>query len=182
MQRRPSLTEGKLMIMRALKAMEPLDENQLTEFFQELNSLTFFEIKEALSELMESELITPIRGELAPEAYLLTSRGREIYSMFSHSLPLPLRDSVDSLLPEWRRKFRRREQVRTRFFKVADGDYCALLEVYEHGAPAMELKLHLPDAAQARQAARGFELNAERLYSGIWKALDAEGSGRRDGR
>ena len=73
MQRRPSLTESKLMIMRALTYMEPLDENQLTEFFAELSLMTFFEIKEALTELQESGLIDTVRGELAPEAYMLTS-------------------------------------------------------------------------------------------------------------
>ena len=57
MQRRPSLTEGKLMIMRVLKSMEPLDENQLAEFFAEPDLLTFFEIKVALDELQGSELI-----------------------------------------------------------------------------------------------------------------------------
>ena len=58
MQRRPSLTEGKLMIMRVLKSMEPLDENQLAEFFAEPDLLTFFEIKVALDELQGSETLT----------------------------------------------------------------------------------------------------------------------------
>lgn len=176
MQRRPSLTESKLMIMRALTYMEPLDENQLTEFFAELSLMTFFEIKEALTELQESGLIDTVRGELAPEAYMLTARGREIYGMFSNSVPLPLRDRVDALLPEWRRRFRRREQVRTRTFKVGEGDYCAQLEIYEHGSPAMELKLHLPDSAQAQDVASSFEANAELLYREIWRALDAQTS------
>lgn len=171
MQRRPSLTESKLMIMRSLKAMEPLDENQLAEFFGELELMNFFEVKMALAELTEAGLISSVRGELAPEAYLLTASGRETYDMFSKTIPLPLRDRVDALLPEWRKRFRRREHIRTRAFKHAEGDYCALLEVYEHGALSMELKLHFPDLNQAQQAAQGFERAAEGIYRDVWNAL-----------
>ena len=110
MQRRPSLTEGKLMIMRVLKYMTPLDENQLAEFFAEPNLLTFFEIKEALAELQESELIAvSIRGGSRLDAYMLTEKGQSTYEMFSHTLPLPLRERIDAILPEWKREFRRRE-------------------------------------------------------------------------
>ena len=38
----------------------------------------------------------------------------------------------------------------------------------------MELKLHLPDSAQAQDVARSFEANAERLYRELWRALDAQ--------
>ena len=171
MQRRPSLTESKLMIMRSLKAMEPLDENQLAESFNELDLMNFFEVKMALAELTEAGLITQVRGELAPEAYMLTVNGREIYDMFSKTIPLPLRDRVDALLPEWRKRFRRREHVRTRTFKHADDDYCAMLEVYEQGALSMELKLHFPDLEQAKQAAQSFERAAESIYRDVWSAL-----------
>ncbi len=171
MQRRPSLTESKLMIMRSLAAMEPLDENQLAEFFGEMELMNFFEVKMALSELAEAGLIAPVRGELAPEAYLLTASGRETYAMFAKSVPLPLRDRIDALLPEWRRRFRRREHVRTRAFRNGESDFCAQLEVYEHGALSMELKLHFTDLEQAQQAARSFERAAEGIYRDVWSAL-----------
>lgn len=171
MQRRPSLTESKLMIMRSLKAMEPLDENQLAEFFGELELMNFFEIKVALAELSEAGLIAQVRGELAPEAYMLTDAGSETYAMFSRNIPLPLRDRIDALLPEWRKRFRRREHVRTRAYRRAGGDCCASLEVYEHGALSMELKLHFADMEQARQAAQSFERAAEAIYRDVWNAL-----------
>ena len=136
MQRRPSLTEGKLMIMRVLKSMEPLDENQLAEFFAEPDLLTFFEIKVALDELQGSELIAGRkRGNSQPDAYMLTAKGRTTYDMFMYDLPLPLRDKVDALLPEWRRRFRRREQVRTKYYRAGEDDYCAQLSIFEHGTP-----------------------------------------------
>ncbi len=172
MQRRPSLTEGKLMIMRVLKYMTPLDENQLAEFFAEPNLLTFFEIKEALAELQESELIAvSIRGGSRPDAYMLTEKGQATYEMFSHTLPLPLRERIDAILPEWKREFRRRDQVRVKYSRVSEGDYIATLAIYEHGAPAMELCLHFPDMAQAHEASEAFEKNAQRIYADIWNAL-----------
>ena len=175
MQRRPSLTEGKLMIMRVLKSMEPLDENQFAEFFAEPDLLTFFEIKVALDELQGSELIAGRkRGNSQPDAYMLTAKGRTTYDMFMYDLPLPLRDKVDALLPEWRRRFRRREQVRTKYYRAGEDDYCAQLSIFEHGTPAMELTLHLPDSDQAQQAVQAFERNAERIYSDIWQSLSAK--------
>ena len=79
-----------------------------------------------------------------------------------------------ALLPEWRRRFRRREQVRTKYYRAGEDDYCAQLSIFEHGKPAMELTLHLPDSDQAQQAVQAFERNAERIYSDIWQSLSAK--------
>ena len=69
------------------------------------------------------------------------------------------------------------KQMRTKGLKPAViVDYVreAYIHPAEHGTPAMELTLHLPDSDQAQQAVQAFERNAERIYSDIWQSLSAK--------
>ena len=104
----------------------------------------------------------------------LTEKGRRNSAICESSLPYSVRRRCDRNLEDWNRKLRRRRQVKSSVEKRPNGTYTVKLSLNDDKGGVMDLRLMVPDPAQAKAVSRRFQQSPEKVYSQLIRLLLAE--------
>ena len=167
-------TEIKLLVCYLLKSLDrPLSRAQINEILQEYPIANYFEVNQAMSDLVKSgNLICELEGE--EEMMSLSARARFDVAAIENSLPRAIREKA--VRAAWavlsRERIRRESKVEVA--ELETGGFHVTFTVYDVGTELMKLTVYVAERDQIERVKRNFFDHAVELYSDIIASLTVD--------
>lgn len=164
----------KLIVLYILDKVDfPLTNGQLTNFILEKEYTSYFNIQQAISELIEDNYISSetIRNS---SLYQITESGCETLSFFSHSISQAIRDDIDSYLKEHKYSLRNEVSTLADYFESKKDEYITRLRVVEGESTVIELMLSVPTEREANIICNNWRDKSADIYAYVISSLIAE--------
>lgn len=161
----------RLLICYLLKSVDvPMTRQMLNDAMQEDGLANFFEVGQAIEELLKTGNITAdILDE--DEVVTVTEKGREAAELLQTSLPRTVREkAVNSAIRlVTRAKVERENRIEVR--KEDDGGYTITFTLFDRGTELMKLSVYVVDSLQLEQVKQNFINDPVKVYSSIITSL-----------
>lgn len=166
-------SEIKLLLCYLLKMVDrSLSRSQINDILQEYPIANYFEVNEALNELVKNGTVISEFGE-KDELFSVTHKTKYEVSSIERSLPRSIREKAVSaaLAVLTREKIKNECEVST---EEKDGGYYVTFRVNDVGIQLMSLTIFVADASQVEIVKRNFFSGAVSIYSNIISSLTVE--------
>lgn len=166
-----ALTLYKLIILYILEKVDfPLSNSQVSNFILEKEYTNYFTIQQAISELIESDLIhcETIRNTTL---YRVADAGRETLEYFNSQISDAIKKDIIEYLKE--NKYTLREEVSTLsdYFQSKPNEYIVRCQVKEKDSSVIELNLTVPSEEEATTICNNWRGKSQEVYSFIVRTL-----------
>ena len=163
----------KLLVCYLLKMLDKsLTRSQINEIFQEYPVANYFEVNEALSELIKNGMIHSDLGE-DDEILTITHKAKYEVGVIERSLPKSIREkSVSTAL-----RILSREKIQNECecsVEERDGGYRVSFAIGDVGVELLRLSVFVADFSHVEIVKKNFFDNAAALYSDIISTLTVE--------
>ncbi len=168
-----SAPEIKLLICYLLKALnQPLSRSQINEIMQEYPIANYFEVNQALSELVRSGSVI---SELAGDTELMRLPGKLMFDVanIERSLPRSVREKAMTAALQVLARERVKRESSVEITKLEQG-FHVTFTVKDMGTELLTLKVYVADESQVETVKRNFYDKAVAIYSGVISALTVE--------
>jgi len=167
-----SRQEIKLLICFLLESLErPLSKGQINEILQEHGLANYFDVNQAMSELVEGG--TVVCGLFEEQEFLsLTAKVKEATVLLENDLPKSVREKALNSAVKLQTLARRRRESKIDVEKLETG-YHVTFTISDKSDILMRLTVYVADITQAETVKQGFLNDPVGLYSGIIAALTA---------
>lgn len=161
----------RLLICYLLKSIDaPMTRQMLNDAMQEDGLANFFEVGQAIEELLKTGNITAdiLNDE---EVLIVTERGREAAELLQTSLPRTVREkAVNSAIRlTTRAKVERDNKIEVK--KEDDGGYTITFTLFDRGTELMKLSIYVVDSLQLETVKQNFINDPVKVYSTIITSL-----------
>ena len=161
----------RLLICYLLKSIDaPMTRQMLNDSMQEDGLANFFEVGQAIEELLKTGNITAdiLDDE---EVISVTERGREAAELLQTSLPRTVREkAVNSAIRlTTRAKVERDNKIEVK--KEDDGGYTITFTLFDRGTEMMKLSIYVVDSLQLETVKQNFINDPVKVYSSIITSL-----------
>lgn len=161
----------RLLICYLLKSIDvPMTRQMLNDSMQEDGLANFFEVGQAIEELLKTGNITTdiLQDE---EVLIVTERGREAAELLQTSLPRTVREkAVNSAIRlTTRAKVERENKIEVK--KEDDGGYTITFTLFDRGTELMKLSIYVVDSLQLETVKQNFINDPVKVYSSIITSL-----------
>ncbi len=161
----------RLLICYLLKSIDvPMTRQMLNDAMQEDGLANFFEVGQAIEELLKTGNITAdiLQDE---EVLTVTERGREAAELLQTSLPRTVREkAVNSAIRlTTRAKVERDNKIEVK--KEDDGGYTITFTLFDRGTELMKLSIYVVDSLQLETVKQNFINDPVKVYSSIITSL-----------
>lgn len=161
----------RLLICYLLKSVDaPMTRDMLNDAMQEDGLANFFEVGQAIEELLKTGNITADILE-EDEVITVTEKGREAAELLQTSLPRTVREkAVNSAIRlVTRAKVERENKIEVK--KEDDGGYTITFTLFDRGTELMKLSIYVVDSLQLEQVKQNFINDPVKVYSSIITSL-----------
>lgn len=166
-------SEIKLLICYLLKTLDKsLTRTQINEILQEYKIANYFEVNQALSELVAGGQVTADICD-GDEEITITSKAMFDVATIEHSLPRSIREkAVNAALKILtRERIKRESQVEV---TALEHGYHVHFTVFDMGTELLKVTIYVSDERQIEIVKNNFFNNAVSLYSNIISLLTVE--------
>lgn len=170
MQRTPSDTENKLLVLYIIERLGAVTAEQLLVFMVENEQMGYVSLQLGLAELDDAGLVRKRKHPLGT-LYALTGKGRDSLSMFTPRIPQSRRGAVDKAAEAFRLRFRREKQLLADFQKREEGDYVVHLRLFERDVELLGLQISVPTHAHAQLFCDTWQSQASNIYAHVMHTL-----------
>lgn len=161
----------RLLICYLLKSVDaPMTRQMLNEAMQEDGLANYFEVGQAIEELLKTGNITAdILDE--DEVISVTQKGREAAELLQTSLPRTVREkAVNSAIRlTTRAKIERENKIEVK--KEENGGYTITFTLFDKETELMKLSVYVSDSLQLEQVKQNFINDPVKVYSTIITSL-----------
>jgi DNA-binding PadR family transcriptional regulator len=164
----------KLIVLYILNKVDfPFTNGQLTNFILEKEYTSYFNIQQAISELIGDNYITSetIRNS---SLYQITESGRETLSFFIQSISQSIRDDIDNYLKEHKYSLRNEVSTLADYYKGNKDEYMTKLRVIEGDSSIIELLLSVPSEHEANTICNNWREKSPDIYAYVISSLITE--------
>ena len=165
--------EIKLLVCYLLKALSrPLSRSQINEILQEYPLANYFEVNQALSELIKSGVVV---SELSGESEEMSLAGKAVFDVASieHTLPRSVREKALAAALQVLTRERIKRESRVEVTPLSQG-FHVTFTVADMDTELLRLTVYVADEAQIETVKRNFYSGAVTIYSNIISALTVE--------
>lgn len=166
-----SLTLYKLIVLYMLdKVNFPLTESQITDFILGKEYTTYFSLRQAISELIDAELIK-VETFRNSSHYHITEEGRNTLEYFGNRISSSIVAEIDEYLTT--NQFDLLDEVATTadFYKTTNNNYAVECKVKEKNTDLISLTLTVPTKEQANAICNNWKTESQQVYSYLMDTL-----------
>lgn len=162
----------KLILLYVFDQMEiPVTSETLNEMCCSQNNwLTYMTLTEILPELVDARFVVscPSSGE---DYFKITQEGRDCLNYFFYKVPSSIRKEISSYIKKNRISYKRKQEYFKDYCKNKDGTYTVTLKIIDPTCSKLELKLNVPNRAEAITVYKKWNECASDVYSAIYQIL-----------
>lgn len=161
----------RLLICYLLKSVDsPMTRQMLNEAMQEDGLANYFEVGQAIEELLKTANITAdILGE--DEVISVTQKGREAAEMLETSLPKTVREKAVNSAIRLITRARVERENKIEVTKEENGGYTITFTLFDKNTQFMKLSVYVCDSLQLEQIKQNFINDPVKVYSTIITSL-----------
>ena len=161
----------KLIVLYILDKVDfPLTNGQLTNFILEKEYTNYFNIQQAISELVDDQFISSETMRNS-SLYQITDTGRETLSFFSHTISLAIREEIDAYLKTHKYSLREEVSSPATYYETKKDEYIAHLRVMERESAIIDLKLAVPTEQEANLICNNWKNKSSDIYAYVISSL-----------
>ncbi len=161
----------RLLVCYLLKSVDsPMTRQMLNEAMQEDGLANYFEVGQAIEELLKTGNITAdILGD--DEVISVTEKGREAAEMLQTSLPKTVREKAVNSAIRLITKARVERENQIEVTKEENGGYTITFTLFDKNTQFMKLSVYVCDSLQLEQVKQNFINDPVKVYSSIITSL-----------
>lgn len=161
----------RLLVCYLLKSVDsPMTRQMLNEAMQEDGLANYFEVGQAIEELLKTANITAdIMGD--EEVITVTQKGREAAEMLQTSLPRTVRERAVNSAIRLITKARVERENKIEVKKEENGGYTITFTLFDKNTQFMKLSVYVCDSLQLEQVKQNFINDPVKVYSTIITSL-----------
>ena len=164
------MLDVKVLILYVMnEAEKPLELQSIYALCYQDERLTYFDVCEAVPQLVKSGHLT----ELSDGIYEITEKGRENVEITADSVAFTVRERAKAAVESFKQESIRSGKIRTDVVE-RDGQFVAVLELYDDFGRLMSMELTAPSKKQARKLAASYLRSAEQIYEAVMEDLLTE--------
>ena len=166
-----TFTLYKLIILYMLDKLDfPLTNGQISEFILEKGYTSYFTLQQAISEMVESNLI---REETTHNRtlYHLTEEGAETICFFRNHISSAIREDIDTYMAEKNYELKNEVAVKADYYKNTNHEWSVRCQIMEHDAPLIDLTLTVPSEDEAISVVNNWNRKNQEVYALIMQHL-----------
>lgn len=164
-------TTYKLIILYMLKHTEAtLTNSQISEFILEKEYTNYFHLQQAISELVEADLIQ-LRSVGNSSHYRISEEGKLTLSYFEKELSEDIRKEVMEYLLKTGQKEPEKILTPADYYKTPQNRYAVRCQIIENGSTILDLTLAAPGEEAAREISRNWQKKYQNVYEAIMEEL-----------
>lgn len=161
----------KLIILYTLnEAGFPITNAQMTEFVLNKGYTTYFVLQEVIGELIDAELILPMKHSDRTE-YTITEEGRVTIQYFGDRISEAIRSDIRAFLRDKGCVMKNEAAVTADYYKTTAHEYAVRCRVREKGSDLIDMTITVPTEVQAEATAIKWKTKHQELYAHIMKEL-----------
>lgn len=162
-----NMMDVKVLILYTMARLEcPADVQQIYELCYQDDCLSYFDLREALPQMVESGHLT--LGE--NDKYTITEKGRDAGAVLEDSLAVPVARRVQKAVEQFNSQAQRDSRIHTEI-QASGENFSAFLALDGETGGIMRLELMAPSAPQARRLASALRGRAEEVYQTVMRIL-----------
>ncbi len=162
------MMDVKILILYAMARVKyPVDAQQLYEICYQDDRLSYFDLREALPELVST-------GHLAQNGdgrYEITEKGRENGGVVEDALARSVARRVEQAVGRFNNRSLRESRIHTEILTGEKNGCSVVMRLENETGRLMTLELTAPTKPQARRLAAAFQKQAEEIYQNVMKTL-----------
>ena len=164
-------TTYKLIVLYMLKHAESsLTNSQISEFILEREYTNYFHLQEAVSELVEAELIE--KHTISNTSYYrLTEDGKNTLSYFEKELSADIRKEVKEYLKSAGCEMQQRILTPADYYANSQGSYAVNCRIIERNVSLLDINLIAPNLEAAKSMCRNWPDKSREIYAKIMEEL-----------
>lgn len=164
-------TVYKLIVLYMLQhSKSSLTNSQLSEFILEKEYTNYFHLQQAISELVESELIEK-NTRSNTSHYSLTKEGSRTLSFFQEELSPEIRQEVNDYLKSEGHKAANRIVTPADYYISPHGSYTVHCQLIEKNTSLIDLTMTAPNLEAAKSMCRKWPQKSQEIYNKIMEEL-----------
>lgn len=166
-----SFTLYKLIILYILtQSSSPLHKSMIEEFILEKGYTNYFTLQQALSELIENQLVEQ-RVENNHVLLFPTKDGSTSLSYFENRISDIIKEEAKAYLKEKGEDIKKTQSITANYYKSTLGEYDVELMVKEKESTLIQLKISVPTQEIAENICLNWESNCLKVYQEVTKLL-----------
>lgn len=161
----------KLIILYMLNKVDfPLNNAQISDFILEKEYTSYFTIQQAISEMIDSELIRveTIRNS---SYYHLTQEGENTLQFFGNKISDAIIEDIHEYIKNNKFQLRNEGSILADYYKTTNQDYAVRCQVKEKDSNLIDLTLTVPTKEQAEAICNNWNEESQNIYAYIIKQL-----------
>lgn len=156
------MMDVKVLILYVMTRVNyPVTVQQIYELCYQDDCLSYFDVCEAVPELVESHHLHPLENN----CYEITEKGKADGSLTQDSIAFSVRQRAENAVARFNRQIRRSSFVKTQILPRESGDFSVIMALDDEMGNLMTLELMAPNQRQAVRLSRLFEKKAEIIYN-----------------
>uniref|UniRef100_UPI003FEE4292 DUF4364 family protein n=1 Tax=Candidatus Fimivicinus sp. TaxID=3056640 RepID=UPI003FEE4292 len=168
-----SRNEIKVLICYLLKSIDqPISKQLINEILQENGLANYFEINQAVSDLVKAGSLEEAAEEDEP-VYSVTEQGRSAAQTLEVNLPRAVREKAVNAAIKLLTRAKREQENRFDIEKLENG-YHVTFTIYDSTDELLKLTIFVADSMQVETVRKNFLDDPVKLYSNIIASLTVE--------
>lgn len=161
----------KLIVLYMLKNSEAaLTNSQISDFILEHEYTNYFQLQQAVSELVEAELLE--KHQISNTSrYLITDDGKNALSYFEEELSPDIKEEVKEYLKAEGVKIQEQFLTPADYYKTDKGTYAVRCQIIERNVSQMDLTMLAPGLEAAKSICRRWPDKCQAVYNKIMEEL-----------
>lgn len=166
-----TFTLYKLIILYMLQRVDfPLTNSQISEFILDKGYTTYFKLQQALSELLDANLIQE-ENIHKRTLYQLTEEGNQSILFFRNKISKPILEDIDHYLKEKQLELKNEASIKANYFLNTNHEYSVQCQVIENSVPLIDLTVAVPTEEAAEHVVNNWNRNNQEIYALIMAKL-----------
>lgn len=166
-----SLTLYKLIILYMLNHVDTaMSNSQISDCILEEGYTNYFHLQEALSEMLDSRLISQEKIRTMTY-YRITEDGVRTIGFFENEISPEIRADVDRYLKAHAYEIRNKAAVTAESYETPEGEFAVRCRVVEKKSTIFELTITVPTRDAAELMCKNWEKNSDKVYAAVLREL-----------
>lgn len=165
------LAENKLLLLYIFSYMEcPLTNSCITEVVLENGFVSYFNLQQYLSELVDAGFLNKSKEENR-QLYNITLKGKSALEYFESRIDSSKREKIKAYMDNFRSRPESLVQVSAEYNEDSNKQYNVACKLIENNLVLMEMKISTKSIENAKQICSNWKSNASQICSRITKML-----------
>lgn len=166
----PFTTYKLIVLYMLLHSKKKLSNSQISEFILDREYTNYFHLQQAISELVEAELLEK-QTSSNTSYYGLTEEGKSTLSYFEDELSSEIKTEIKDYLKKHGCETPQRILTPADYYETSQGNYQVRCQLIEKGTSLIDLTLTAPSPEAAKSICNSWPQKSQTIYEVIMEEL-----------